>query len=144
MGVAAAQAGQRLLIGQQDAAFACGDILGDLEAEGRASSDRTGTLAIEQAPPGVRRVFENLKAMPCGDVGEVSHVRKPSGDMNGNDRFGARRNLALDLDWIEAQCVRLDVSEYGNSANGYDGAGGGDEGIRRDDDFIAGQHADAS
>ena len=37
------------------------------------------------------------------------HVGNPPSHMNGNDRFGARRDLGCDIAGIEAERIRLNI-----------------------------------
>jgi hypothetical protein len=94
--------------------------------------------------PGVGGIFEDLKMVLCGECGQRGHVRESSGDVNGNDGPGARRDLALGIAEIDAQSVRFDVGENWNCADGNDRAGGGDERVGGNDYLIAGEDADGA
>jgi hypothetical protein len=76
--------------------------------------------------------------VPLGDLQERRHVGALAEQVD--DQEGARpiRDAGLHLDGVEVVRDRVDVGEDGPGAGAADGAGGGEEGERRQDDLVAG------
>jgi hypothetical protein len=65
VGVTAAEIGQGFVVGDQNTAFARGDVLRDLETERAAVAERAGAAAVPLAAPGVGGVFEHAQTVLC-------------------------------------------------------------------------------
>ncbi len=80
--------------------------------------------------------------MAGGDGVDRVHVRRLVVEADGQDGFGAGRDLGRDQGWVEVAGGGLDVAEDGGGADQDDDLGGGDEGEGGGDDFVAGADAE--
>lgn len=61
--------------------------------------------------------------------------------MHRNNRFGFRGDGSLNVGGADHQGLTVNVDHYRRSAQQFDHVEGGNPGLRRGDDFIAGPHA---
>ena len=137
-----AQAGDALgpvgIVGRDHAAVAEGaQRLGRVVAEAGQRPECTALLAAILRPERLSRVLDHVQTVPAGDPVDGVHVRTLAEQVNRHDRSRARRDFRFDLLRINVECVGVDVGEDRRGPEPADGAGGGEKGERRHDDFVA-------
>ncbi|MNZ92130.1 hypothetical protein D3C78_1111420 [compost metagenome] len=83
-------------------------------------------------------VFDHGNAVFVGQGVERVEVECRTGVVHRDDGFGARRDRSLDSGHVGHQRVAVDVDEHWRGAQQGDHVGGGNPGLRRCNDFIAG------
>jgi hypothetical protein len=76
------------------------------------------------------------------DRSDRRHVGGLAVEVDRDDRLGARGDRGLDRGRVDVVGVGLDVHEDGLRTGAPDRAAGGEEGVRRGDDLIAGRQVD--
>src|SRR5205085_7116227 len=104
-----------------------GQVFRALEGEGRDVGERAGTLGFVFGAMSMRRVFDHDEFVFAGDGVDGAHVARDPAEVDGDDRFGSRRDGALDLLRVDVERVELDVDEYGRGVCRDGGRGGGEE-----------------
>ena len=75
--------------------------------------------------------------MAPGDRHDLVHFATNAGIMNRENGSRARRYRRFDEALVDVQRVRADVDEHRRRAAQHDGVGGGDEGVGRQNHFVA-------
>src|SRR5262245_16156713 len=101
-------------------------------------SDRPASIGGRQR---VRRVFHYFQPMFARDGDDRIHLASQSGEMDGQDRFGPRRDRAFDLLRVNVESARGDVNEDRLRAQMPDNLRRRGESVRSRDDFISGSNA---
>ena len=86
-------------------------------------------------------VFDDRQAVSRGDLGERVHVHRLPVQVHGHDRGGARRDRGPDGSGVHETVALEAVHEDRRGADVAHGLGGGDEGVGRHDDLVAGTHS---
>ena len=137
---------QAILLGQtgffgvvqhQAAAFGRRDVLVRLEAERHQVTQGTDLLAVPFRTQGLGRVFDDAQVVFLGDGVQAVHVHRQAGQVNRDDRLGARGDGRLDLVQVDIAGHRVDIGEHRGRADFDDHVGGGDPGDWRGDHFVA-------
>src|SRR6185312_11766257 len=85
----------------------------------------------------MRRVLYYAQLTPRRDLVEALHVERKTGEMDGHDGPGARRDRGLNLSEINVARIQAHVDEDGPRAHANDHIGCSDEAQGRRDDLIA-------
>src|SRR5208283_399308 len=129
---------QNGLVGQNASAFAHGDVVRGIEADGCEIAEGAHLLAVVSRAKGIAAVLDQPQAVflrKCGDGVEIERIPQRVGEDNGagaagkrgfelTDIYVVRRNLNIDEDWDE--CVLQDGIDGGGKSRG------------QGDDFVAG------
>ena len=91
----AASLGQSVVVGEDDAPFAAGEVLGRLEGERAQVADGADAAAAIFRAVGVGGVLDHREVVPPGDVQHGVHVHRQAAEVDGDDRPGARRDRCL-------------------------------------------------
>ncbi len=85
-------------------------------------------------------VLDERQVVAGGDARQLVHGAGPPGEVDGQDRPGARRETRLDLGGFDVHRLGVHVGEHGRGAGVDDGVDRGAEGQRRGDHLVAGPH----
>ena len=86
-------------------------------------------------------VLEHPESVAAREVAHAGHVHGLSVDVHGDDADGAWRDFQRRVGDVHA-VPRIDVDEDGRRLREADGLDGGKRGVRRDEDLVAGLHAE--
>ena len=89
----------------------------------------------------VRGVFNDREIMPLGNRHDGAHIGGLAGKMDRDDGARARSKGGFDGFRIDVEGVQVDICKNGNSIGFDDSRRRGEEGIRRNNDFISGVNA---
>lgn len=81
-------------------------------------------------------VFEQFQIVLLRYRDDLVHIRRESVEVDRNYRLGARREALVYFRRMDIVIVRLDVDKNGGRSDVRDCFGGGEEGVRRHDDFV--------
>src|SRR5690606_4377442 len=130
--------GDRVVIGEDGAAVAiAAQRLAGEEAGASDGGQVAALAALVRGAEALRGVFDDGNAVARGDGIHFVHVAHLAVQRHRHDGLGARRDLGFDQRGIDITGVGLDVDEYRPGAQQHDDFGGGHEGKRRGDDFVA-------
>ena len=101
---------------------------------GAEAPERSPAIAAEQS---LRGVLDDRGAGPARDVQQRIHLATDAGVVNGNDRARPRRDQSLNRRGIDVERIGPYVGKDGRSAVNDEGVRGRDEGIGRENDFVA-------
>ena len=111
-----------------------------MEGIGAGLSPRPGSATVQGRANRLTRVFHHWQVMGRGDLDNPFDIRHVAGQVDRNDSPGFGRDGGLDQIGVDAKPV-VHVNEDGPGAQIDNGAGRGDERIRRRDDLISGADA---
>ena len=87
-------------------------------------------------------VLDDREAVASRDLLDAVHAAGPAGEVDGNDRRGARADRRFDRGRVDIAGVWLDVDEHRSGARVHDGVRRRAVRRWRGDDLVAGPHAD--
>ncbi len=93
--------------------------------------------ALVCGPVRFGRVFDDLDAVLARQFHQRVHVHGMAVDVDGDDGFGARRELGRDLLHVHLPVVGFVIDQDGRRTAVGDGVDGGDHGEGGQDDFVA-------
>src|SRR4051812_1274743 len=135
----ALQQGTDVLIARaDDSAVAAGDLLGLLQGEAGDVADGADGLAAVACAPSLGAVLDEDQLVLVGNNFELLHAARITGKVDGDDGFGARRDLAFDVARIEVVGIATEISEDRHSLLVEDADDRADVGDAGRDHFIAG------
>lgn len=132
-----------LAVAQDDhAAFGSGEVFDRVEREDARVAEQADVGAVDAGTRGERAVFEHEQVVLLGDGDQARHVDRDAEVVHHGDGLGGGRDRGFDRVDVDVAGVRFGIDEDRAGAGQLDGMGGGDVGLRRDDDFIAGAVAE--
>ena len=130
-------------VGGEHAAFSRSQVFVGEEGEAADIAPGAEGFAFQGCSRCVGCIFDDGEVVLAGNLEDGGHVTGVAGVVHDDDGFGARGDGCLDGCGGDGEVVGAgDVCEYDAGAGVEDGVGGGDEGERGDDDFIAGADAE--
>jgi len=126
---------------ENDSAFAAGESLGLLEAEGAVVAVGADSFVAPLGALAVGAVFDEGEFVFAGDFDDAVEVGGVAAEVDDENGTGARRNGRFDGIGVRLQGERVAVDEDGDGVEGEDGGGGDDEGEGGDDYLVAGLDA---
>ncbi len=130
------QLGQRLVAGGDHSAFAGGDRLDRVEAEGGQVGQAAHRLAPLGGPQGMRSVVDQDEIVLSGDPPERPVVARLAGEVDRDDRPRPGGDPNLDLGRVQEQGLGVHVGEDGRSPLIDHAIGGGRKRDRRHDHLV--------
>ena len=89
-------------VGGQEPGIATGiQVLQRVGGEAPGVAKSAAWFAVIERADGLRRIFDNRKPVPLGNVPDRPHIGDPSGQMHRHDRLGFRRDFFLDFRRID-------------------------------------------
>ncbi len=85
----------------------------------------------------MRVVLDHKELVLIGNLADGLHVRALSVQMDGDNRFRARRDGGLDLGGVEVVGLGIGVHKHGSGAGNPDCLGGGEECVGGGDALVA-------
>jgi len=131
---------ERLVVRNERAALAARDDLVVVERKRSRVANRTQALAAIGTAIRLARIFEHFDAVLVGDGHNGIHIARQAIHVNGDDSFGARRDLARGVYRVERE-RRIHLSDDGHSAHRQRCECRRHKGVRRDDHLVARPHA---
>ena len=127
-----------VVVGGKSAGFSIrAEILCGIEAKSRGVAEASDATSAIARPMRLGRIFEDSQAVTHGDFIYGVHVRGAAVEMNGQDGAGARRDGAREKLGVEVRRGGINIHEHGLRTAISNRLGGGEEGVRRGDDFVA-------
>src|SRR6266850_1619163 len=124
------------VVDQQSSAFAAGEILSLVKAQGSQATQGTQRPAPISAEQTVRVIFDHRHAVPLGNIENGVHLAADAGVMNDHNGPGTRRDETFQMRLIKIKRVRPDVYKDGPSTAQDESINGGNERERRDDYLV--------
>ena len=93
-------------------AVAAGDVLGILQREATDLAHAADRFAAVERAPCLRAILDEDQLVLVGNLLQLRQLARVAGQVHGDDRFGFRRDLALDIRRVEAAGLRFKVGEY--------------------------------
>ncbi len=124
--------------GEKGAAFAGVEIFGGLEGEAAEGAEGADVFGIPLGEVGLGGVFDEGELVFFGEGEDLAEFADAAGHVDHDDGAGARGDLLFDGGGVDLEGLGIDVGKDGDGMEAEDGVDGGDEGIGRDDDFVAG------
>lgn len=118
-----------------------GKDLRGVETEHRDVAEARRALPVQPNAERVRRVVEDLQAVPGGESPDALHVADIAVHVHGQDRRRAFRQQGLRQRRVQGTVLFPDVAEHRHEAAAHDGVHRGYEGEGRGDDFCPGRQA---
>jgi hypothetical protein len=119
---------------------ASGEVLALAETEGAGMSDRTHFAPFILTAMRLSTILNYYQIVFAGDVHDGLHIAYLAVEMDRDYGPGPGRYLALDIQRIDGVIFLSDIGKYRNSTCLQYTEAGGDKGIRRDDDLVAGAY----
>lgn len=138
---AAAGLGQLLVVGDDHAAFAGGDVLVGVEAEGADIAEAAAGAAFVGLSMHLSGVFEHFQAVLTGQFQHRVDIYRQAEDVDHHDGLGAGGDAGLDLAYVHVPGDRVAVHQHRLCPASDDLADAGDDGEAGHDDFVAGADA---
>src|SRR5213083_2067123 len=132
------QDSQVAVVGRYQSPLTCRHVLGNLKAERADVTQAAEALSLPGRTMPVSCIFNHEQPVTCGDGKDPLHVGRRSSKVHGNDGAGPWRNGSFQGSRIEIERFTVDVGKERNSVYGQRSGGGGHEGVRRNNDFVAG------
>ena len=120
----------------QGAALSHGVVFRLVEGVAAEIADRAQRASLVEGHDALRRVLDDLQAVPRGDVEDRVHLAGDAGVVYRHDGPRAVRDSGLDLLLIEVHRVRADVDEDRRRVREHDGRRRAGERKARDNDFV--------
>ena len=130
------QTGLLGIVQHQAAAFGRRDVLVRLEAEGHEVASCADAFSIPAGPQGLGSIFDNTQVVLVGQRVEHRHIHRQAGQVDRDDRLGARSNGRFYLGQVDIACHRVDVGKDRSGADFENHVGRGNPGDWGGDDFI--------
>jgi hypothetical protein len=127
--------------GGDDPPFPGGHQLAALHREGAEVPDRARSPTSPAGSVSVSAILDQEKPGALRQLPEAVEIRHRAGQVDRQDRLGARTDRRRDLVRIQAVGLREHVHEDGDAAGCHDRARGPDEGVGGGDDLGAGRDA---
>lgn len=132
------RAPQRFVVRRDHATLAArGHDLVLAEAPGARMADGAEHAALVHGAMGLGTVLDDPQSMPVGQVHDRPHVAGPARQVDADDGLRARRQDGRDRAGRNIAAIGLDVSEHRRRTSVHDAGNAGDEGARRNHDFVA-------
>jgi hypothetical protein len=131
------------VVGENEAAFACGEGFGPVHAERGRVTERTDFAASGARTVRVGAVFEQQEVVAVSERAKGGGVGGSAPHVGDSDGSGAVRDSRGDIRGVEVP-VRVTFGENGCGAQVQERRDGREERVRRDDDFHAGSDARCS
>jgi hypothetical protein len=122
--------------GQDHAALAGRNVLGDVEAEAPEVAERSRGVPVVARLDGVSAVFDDDQLVTRRQIPDGRDITRPAGEVHGDDRAGPRRDGGLDGRGVDVHGARIDIGEKRCGAGMDDCVGGRAERERRRDDLV--------
>src|SRR6185437_7853089 len=132
--------GELWVAGRKAAAFAAGDVLVVVEAEGAGVADRAQFPAFVRAAHALTAIFENLEIVFAGYGHDRVHVTGRAPHMDGNDRLRVRPDGGANGPRRDRDAL-VDVDDHRNGSNRQNGGCRRHIGVGWNDDFVARTYA---
>ncbi len=139
--VRAAEVGDAVVVGDDHAALAGGDLLVGVEAEDSGVAEGADGFAAVLASQPLARIFNHSNLVPAGDRAVLGHEDRVAEGLDREDGFGLGRDRVLDALRVHVQGLGADVHEDRLRADIQNAVRRRDEGKGRGDDLIAGADA---
>lgn len=138
----AASFGPGVVVGADHPPFPGGDRLGGIEAEAGKIADLADHTPFVAGGKGMGGIFDHGQAMFLGYSLDGVQVGGQTGDVDGDDGFGAGGDGRFEQIGVEVEIVGADVYQHRAGIEVTDDLGGGGEGVGGGDDLIAARQAD--
>ena len=135
--------GQRIVVGDDHSALACGDVLVWIEAERRERAKRSARLATVCLSNHLCRVLDDLETVPLGNLDHGIHVNRKPVKMDNHDCPGSGRDTPFDRGCVHVPGGGVAVNENRRGTKPGDCRSARDDGERRHDHFVARAEAKA-
>src|ERR1039458_9497237 len=109
-----------------------------IETETTGGADAAGFAPFVGGGDGLGGVLDDGEPVTVRDPHDRVHIAHLAEQVNWNDRLGAGRDGPLNQFGVDVIRARIDVDKNRGGARADDGAGGGEEGKRGGDRFVAG------
>ena len=134
-----------VIVGNDDAAFACRDLLVGIESVQPAVAERAGhfpfSSVFDHGADGFAGVLDDGEVVLSGHFHDSHHIDRHAESVHRHDGFGLLGYGAFDSIDIEVHIDGIDVYEDGLGALEDDAVGGSNEREGSRDDFVAGLQA---
>ena len=131
--------GKFLIVRQERAAFTIGaEVFCRIKTETGNRAELTDASALITRAMRLCRVLHDGQLVLLGNRVNGVHVGRQAEDVHGHDGLRAGRDGHFELGRVDSAPYWIDIDKHRRSADVVDGPGGGNEGKRRGDDFIAG------
>ena len=107
------------------------------EAPGGHIAKTAHGLAIDPGTMGLGAVFDHGNAVASGQIADGRHVCGPATQMHNRDGLGAGGDQGSNGGCGDGAGIWIHIGKHGLGAQQHSAGGGGDEGARRGDEFIA-------
>src|SRR5689334_9350727 len=77
--------------------LAGGDVLGGVKTEAAEVAERARLATVILSLNRVRAVFDDAQSVFACDREQLVHIARTAGEVNGQNRFGSRRDATLDV-----------------------------------------------
>ena len=132
-------AGQQRVVGADSAAVSKrAEVLARVEGEAGGGAERADRPSAVLRAGGLGRVLEQQQAVRLGHRLQRVHVARLAVEVHGEDPHRARTHRGAGRVGVDQAGVLQHVAQHRRGADVRDGQGRGDEGVRRDDDLVAG------
>jgi hypothetical protein len=128
---------QRLVVHRHHAAFAGGDGLGRIEAEGGRVASGPDQPASIGGGQGVGGVLDDLESALARQRPDAVHVARLPRDVDGDDGLRPRGDEGLDGGGVDVEGVGPAIHQDGPRLEVGDHLTGGGKRVSRDDDLVA-------
>jgi len=136
-----AKVGDGFVIGEEDAAFACGHLFVGVKRERADMAEGADLAVIDDGAEGFAGIFEAEEIFLQGQIVDFVDAGGIAKDLDRDNRFGLGSDFFLHLSDIDVVGDRVDVGKDRLGADHEDDIGGGDEAVGGGDDLIAGPDA---
>lgn len=124
------------VVGEHRPAFAHGDVVGGVEAEGGDVAPGADHLAVVGGAERVAAVFDQPQAMLVAQRLDLRQVERVAQGVGQHDGFGLGGDGGFDEVGVDVVCLHVDVDEDRDGAELHDGVDRGREACSYADDFV--------
>ena len=108
-----------VVVGRHHAAFAAGDDLVELQAEGADVADAAESLTVVAAAVGLGNILQNRQLVLARDGHQLVHLARCAPHMNRDDGLRIGGDLAPHVRRVEGQRL-VDLGQDGHGPHGHD------------------------
>lgn len=138
---AAAGFSQLIIVGEDHAAFPCGNVFVGVEAKGTDVAKAAAGLAFVGLAVHLSGVFYHFQAVPLGDVQHGVYIHGQAEDVDDHDGLGTRGDLGFDLGDVHVPGDGVTIHQHRFATVAHDLSDAGNDGKGGHDDFITGANA---